>query len=62
MPWMKTSNTMPVYVYAVHKCSPTYESMFMSADTFVVEMQTVVMQICENGKMLRGSSIYAILL
>lgn len=36
--------------------------MFMPADTFVVEMQAVEMQICENGKMLQGSSFYATLL
>lgn len=34
----------------------------MSADTFVVVLKTVEMQIYENGKTLQGSSIYVILL
>lgn len=51
---------MHVYVYTM--CMPTYKSMFMLADTFVVEMQAVEMQIRENGKMLQGSSVYATLL
>lgn len=46
----------------MHICVPTYESVFMSADTFVVVLQTVEMQIYENGKTLQGSSIYVILL
>lgn len=55
MLWLKTSCKMHAYV-------PTYKSTFMPADTFVVEMQAIEMQICENGNMLRGSSFSATLL
>ena len=59
MLWLKTSCKMHVHIYSMLMHVPTYKSAFMPADTLVVEMQAVEMQICENGKVLRGSSFCA---
>lgn len=61
MLWLKPPiRCMCMYIPCICVCP--HINLFMLADTFVVEVQAVEMQIHENGEMMQGSSVYATLL